>query len=26
VAHGPEQLVRLPIRMLAIISRAAEER
>jgi transcriptional regulator with XRE-family HTH domain len=25
-AHGPEQLVRLPIRMLAIISRAADER
>ena len=26
VAHGPEELVRLPVRMLAIISRPAEER
>ena len=26
VAHGPERLVRLPIRMLAIMSRAADER
>jgi len=25
-AHGPEQLIRLPIRMLAIMSRAADER
>ena len=26
IAHGPEELVRLPIRMLAFISRAADER